>query len=214
MKRKILIGLVSLLFVVSVSVSVNATSFSNSNVSNDKEYNFSLKLHEKLSEKIGKYKDNDNKIIFRDGDISISDKEVDFAKLDLQYAKSENASEKNISDSEAIDYVYRRKILIRDAKNRGVSISSSKLNESLLSLRKSYGVSSDGKTVSDENLSVLLKSSGINHEEYEKILAEKLEYSLLYYNYAKLLYQEIKQSYPDVVFDDSMVYNYIGGFMN
>ncbi len=208
MKKKVIIGII----IVAV-IAVFIAAFFLYHTSNIRK-NHSVTLDDKLCEKIAEYRDRTPKTIYCKGNITVSDKEIDFAKLELQYSKLIEIDENTISDEEAIDYVCQRKMLINDAKSRGLFVSSAEVNHLLSNYRNNKGVSLDGEKVSDEKLSELLKANGINYIEYEEFLAERIEYALLYYDYANVLYRELKQINPDIDFNDLMVYNYINSLID
>ena len=134
---------------------------------------------------------------------------MEIAKLMLVQNNSDNNAEQAVSTDEALNSVLKKKLLVRDAAERGFVIDDAEIEQSLADIRENLGVTDNGTVTKNDEVQKLLKESGLTYSEYEKAIEMNLPYALLYYDYAKLLYEELSQKQSDVVFGDEMVDAYL-----
>lgn len=148
--------------------------------------------------------DDNQEIVQAYGDISVTKGELELAKLILV-----NEDEGDTSTDAALDFALKRKLLIKDAKERGLEVDKNQLKECLAMVRENLGVTEDGQVTKDDEVKKVLEENKLPYSAYEKLVEINLRYSLIYYDYAKLVYEELKETQEDVVFDDETVDRYL-----
>ena len=138
------------------------------------------------------------------GDISVTKGELELAKLILV-----NRDDRDTSTEAALDLALKKKLLIKDAEKRGLEVKQDQLQKALTEAKENLGITADGKVTKNDDVRKILEENGLSYSDYEKVKALQLQYSLLYYDYAKLVYEELKETQENVVFGDAMVDAYL-----
>ena len=138
------------------------------------------------------------------GDISVTKGELELAKLILV-----NRDDGDTSTEAALDLALKKKLLIKDAEKRGLEVKQDQLQKALTEAKENSGITADGIVTKNDDVRKILEENGLSYSDYEKVKALQLQYSLLYYDYAKLVYEELKETQEDVVFGDAMVDAYL-----
>ncbi len=98
-----------------------------------------------LGKKLESIYENEDKVLKTYGDFTVKTKEVEYAKISFRVtAEHHNSDKSEISTDEAINLALKRKLMIEDAKLRGLVLKTSELKEMLKSLRGNYGVDENG----------------------------------------------------------------------
>lgn len=148
-------------------------------------------------------------VIKQYGEISVTQGELELAKLTLEKNIQDNQSARKVTEEDALDFLLKRKLLVEDAATRGLVIDEAQIENSLSNIKENVGVTEDGEIMKNNEVKEILAESDLTYSEYEKAIEINLQYSLLYYDYAQSVYEELRQEQPDIVFGDEMVDGYL-----
>ena len=192
MNKKVLIALISIVILLSSGITVLALSKST-------EEGYDSLLTEaidkftpiNIGKRLNSITKSTDKAVEKYGDITVSAFEMEDTKYKEEMLADSDKKPRVVSDEEAIDIVLKEKLLIQDAKSKGLSVPYDKVEWFLKGTRDGYTFDGQGLVTSNEGFREILVNAGLTYDEYEKrFLRNDAEYYFLREKYLDFLCKE------------------------